>query len=346
MPTRLFPIKGLTRYYNASSEDNECERTRKYVMERNSKIYVSGHSGMLGSAMMSRLQLDGYTNIITLTHQELDLTRQADVEAFFEQERPEYVFHIAAKTGGVMLNKQYPLDYLVQGTLIALNVLNAAYTYGAKGVVYVSSANIYPEDAPQPMGEDLFMSGKLPFILGGYALAKTVGVKFCECANRQDGRHFVSAVLPAVYGLNDFGTTVMPMLLDKFADAVITGKPDVTVWGTGNVRREFIFSEDVADALLFLMEQGDNGQHYNVGSGEEHTIRELAEILKDVSGFQGELVFDTTKPESAGRQFLNSEKLYRLGWKPKVTFQCGVEKIYHEHFDRLQREKPLGVILK
>ncbi len=307
-------------------------------MNKNSKIYVSGHSGMLGSAVMSKLQADGYTNILTRTHKELDLTRQADVEAFFAAEHPEYVFHIAAKTGGVMLNKQYPVDYLAEGTLIALNVLRAAYTCGAKGVVYVSSANVYPEDAPQPMVEELFMSGRLPFFWGGYALAKTVGVKFCECANRQSARHFVSAILPAVYGLNDHGTTVMPMLVDKFADAVLTGNPDVTVWGTGNVRREFIHSADVADALRFLMEHGESGQHYNVGSGEEHTIRELAEILKDVSGFQGELVFDTTKPESAGRQFLDSTKLYDLGWRPKVPFEDGVREVYLEHL-KYSREK-------
>ncbi len=302
-------------------------------MNKHSKIYVTGHSGMLGSAMLKHLRSQGYTNIITRTHSELDLTRQADVEAFFEQERPEYIFHIAAKTGGVMLNKQYPLDYLSEGTLIALNVLNAAYKYEAKGVVYVSSANIYPEDAPQPMGEDLFMSGRLPLFWGGYALAKTVGVKFCECAARQSGRHFVAAVLPAVYGLNDHGSTVMPMLLDKFADGVLNDKPDVTIWGTGNVRREFIYSEDVAEALVFLMEHGKSGEHYNVGSGEEHTIKELAEILREVSDFQGELVFDTSKPESAGRQFLDSQKLYQLGWKPKVSFRDGVKSVYQEHLE-------------
>jgi len=302
-------------------------------MNKNSKIYISGHSGMLGSAMLRRLQADGYTDIITRTHQELDLTRQADVEIFFKSEKPEYVFHIAAKTGGVMLNKQYPVDYLAEGTLIALNVLHAAYTYGAKGVVYVASANVYPEDAPQPMGEELFMSGRPPFFWEGYALAKMAGVKFCECANRQAGRHFISAILPAVYGPNDCGTTVMPMLMDKFSDAVVNGKPEVTVWGTGNTHREFIHSEDVADALIFLMEHGKNGEHYNVGSGEEHTIRELAEILREASGFQGQLVFDTSKPESAGRQFLNSEKLYQLGWKPKVLFRDGVRKVYQEHLE-------------
>lgn len=300
-------------------------------MEKDAKIYVSGHSGMLGSAMMARLQADGCNNVITRTHKELDLTRQADVEAFFEAERPEYVFHIAAKTGGVMPNKQYPVDYLAEGTLIALNVLSAAYTYGAKGVVYVSSANVYPEDAPQPMGEELFMNGRLPSFLGGYALAKTVGVKFCECANRQAGRHFVSAILPAVYGLNDRGTTVMPMLMDKFADAAVNDKPEVSIWGTGSARREFIYSEDVADALLFLMEHGESGEHYNVGSNEEYTIRELAKILKEVSDFQGQLVFDTTKPESAGRLFLNSGKLRQLGWQPKVAFRDGVKRVYREH---------------
>ena len=307
-------------------------------MDKTSKIYVSGHSGMLGSAMMKKLQKEGYTSIITRTHDELDLTRQSDVETFFEKERPEYVFHIAAKTGGVMLNKQYPLDYLSEGTLIALNVLNAAYKYGTNGTVYVSSANIYPEDASQPMGEDQFMNGKLPFFWGGYALAKTIGVKFGECAARQSGRRFISAVLPAVYGKGDHGTTVMPMLLDKFAGAVIGNAPNVTIWGTGKVRREFIFSDDVADALIFLMEHGENGQHYNVGSGEEHTIKELAEIIKEVSGFEGELIFDTEKPESAGRQFLNSEKINKLGWKPKTTFHDGIKTVYSEHLGWAKEE--------
>lgn len=308
-------------------------------MNKNSKIYVSGHTGMLGSAMMKKLEMEGYINIIARTHGQLDLTRQADVESFFEAERPEYVFHIAAKTGGVMLNKQYPVAYLHEGTLIALNVLNAAYQYGTKGVVYVSSANIYPEDAPQPMEEGLFMNGRFPFFLGGYALAKTVGVKFCECAHRETNRHFVSAVLPAVYGSNDFGTTVLPMLMDKFAKAVIRNEPSVEIWGTGKARREFINSLDVADALLFLMEHGEGGQHYNVGSGEEHTIRELAEILKGISGFKGELFFDTSKPDSANRQFLDSTKLYSLGWKPKINFADGLKEVYAEHFDLLKEKE-------
>lgn len=300
-------------------------------MDRNAKIYVSGHSGMLGSAMMLRLQADNYTNVIARTHEELDLTRQADVEAFFEAERPEYVFHIAAKVGGVAAEKQRPLDRLSDGTLIALNVLNAAYTYGAKGVVYVTSSSVYPEDAPQPIGEEMLLSGKLPIFLSEYALAKAVGMKICESASRQDGRHFVSAILPGMYGLNDHGITVMPMLLDKFADAIVNDKPAVSIWGTGRARREFICSEDAASALLFLMEHGESGKHYNVGSGEEYTIRELAEILREVSGFQGQIVFDVTKPEGVERMFLNSNKLYQMGWSPKVSFRDGVKKAYEEH---------------
>lgn len=300
---------------------------------------MTGHTGMVGTAMVKKLLSSGYSNIVTRTHQELDLTRQKEVEAFFAAEQPEYVFHIAAKTGGVAMNKAYPADYLAEGTQIALNVLKAANEYHAQGVVYVSSANVYPEDAPQPMGEDLFLSGRLPFWLGGYALAKTVGVKYCECVNRQFGKHFVSSVLPAVYGANDFGTTVMPMLMDKFADAVINGKSTVEIWGTGNVRREFIHAEDVADALLFLMEHGQGGQHYNTGTSEEHTIRELAEILREVSEFRGELKFDTTKPDGGGRQFLDSTKLYRLGWSPKKTFRDGVAEVYQEHFQRQLMKK-------
>lgn len=312
-------------------------------MDKKSKIYVTGHTGMLGSAMVKMLLSRGYTNIVTCTHEELDLTRQKDVEDFFANERPEYVFHIAAKTGGVLLNKAFPTEYLAEGINIALNVLNAAHLHDAKGVVYTSSVNVYPENAPQPIKEECFLSGRMPFFWEGYALAKAVGIKYCQSASRQFGQHYVSAVLPAVYGFNNFGTTVMPMLMDKFADAVLNGKPTVEIWGTGHARREFIHAEDVADALLFLMEHGQGGQHYNTGTGEEHTIRELAEILREVSGFQGELIFDTTKPESAGRQFLDNTKLYRLGWRPKKSFREGVAEVYREHFQRqFMRMREMG----
>lgn len=318
---------------------NYILRSEVAPMNKSAKIYVTGHTGMLGSAMMSKLEADGYNNIIARTHKELDLTRQTDVEAFFEAERPEYVFHLAAKTGGVTQNKQHPVEYLLEGTRIALNVLNAANVFGAKGVVYVASANVYPENAPQPMSEDFLMTGKQPFLLEGYALAKTIGIKFCEYVYRQYGRHFVSAVLPNVYGLNDHGTTVIPMLMDKYADAVINRKSEINIWGTGQARREFISSKDVVDALIFLMEYGMGGEHYNVGSNEEHTIRDLAEILQKVSGFQGRLVFDSTKPEGAGRLFLCSDKIYKLGWKPKISFQDGIKEVYQEHLNWIMGEE-------
>lgn len=308
-------------------------------MDKDAKIYISGHRGMVGSAMMDKLWAKGYKNLVVRTHAELDLARQAEVEHFFEEERPEYVFHIAAKTGGVMLNKEFPTEYLTEGTYIALNVLNAAHLYGAKGVVYLASANIYPEDAPQPMREDLFLSGKLPFFLGGYALAKSTGVKFCESVHRQFGKKFIPAVLGAIYGLNDHGTTVTPMLMDKFAKAVLNDEAVVEIWGTGNALREFTNSDDLCDALIFLMEHYEGGAPINVGTNDEHSIREYAEILKEISGFRGELVFDTSKPESASRQLLDTSKLRALGWKPKINLIDGLKEVYAEHLRWVEEEK-------
>jgi len=308
-------------------------------MNKNSKIYVSGHSGMLGSAMLKRLKAEGYTNIVTRTHKELDLTRQAEVESFFAQEQPEYVFHIAAKTGGVMLNKEYPVDYLTDGTYIALNVLQAANKYNAKGVVYISSVKIYPEEALQPISEKCFMGGYLEELWKDYALGKTVGTKYCESVAKQCNKHFVAAILPTVYGTGNFGTSVIPMLADKFANAVINNKKEVIVWGTGKAQREFINSADAADALLYLMENGESGEYYNVGSGAEFRIRDLAEALQRISGFEGELVFDTSKPESAKRQFLDSSKIYKLGWRPKIAFEAGLSEVYKEHLQNILKEQ-------
>ena len=309
-------------------------------MDHGAKIYVSGHSGMIGSAMVRRLAADGYTNIITRTHAELDLSRQAEVERFFERERPEYVFHVAAKTGGVMLNKEFPTEYLTEGTYIALNVLNAAHHYDAKGAVYLSSANIYPENAPQPMKEELFLTGKMPYFWEGYALAKAAGVKFCESVHQQYGKRFIPAVLGAVYGFNDHGTTVTPMLMDKFAKAVLNDEPAVEIWGTGRTLREFTNSADVCDALLFLMEHYEGGAPINVSSGDERSIREYAELLQEISGFKGELFFDTTKPDSATRQLLDTTKLRALGWSPKIKLAEGLKEVYQEHLQWRKEQIP------
>ena len=265
--------------------------------------------------------------------------QQTDVESFFAQEQPEYVFHIAAKTGGVMLNKKYPVDYLTEGTYITLNVLQAANKYNAKGVVYVSSTTVYPEDVARPITEDMFMQGQISGLMAGYALSKTIGIQYCITVAQQSGKRFVAAVFPSIYGINDYGTTVVPMLIDRFANAIATNKRDIIIWGTGKVYKEFINSADAADALLFLMEHGENGKHYNVGSGAKCTIRELAETLKKISGFEGELVFDTSKPESAKRQFLNSSKIYNLGWRPKISFENGLTEVYQEHFQNIVKEQ-------
>lgn len=305
----------------------------RFSIGKNSRIYISGHTGLLGTALVEFLHGKGYSRLITAEHKALELTDQAQVKDFFQHEKPEYVFHVAAKTGGVLANKEHPLDYLEQGCQIALNVLSAAHTANVKGLVYVASAQVYPDDAEQPIVEDAFMGGRLPDTLAGYALAKMLGVKFCECAARQDGSRFISAVLTGMYGLHDKGSTVMPMLLDRFAEACIKGLPEIAIWGTGNARREFVNAKDAAEALVFLMENGTAGSHYNIGCGEDFSIRELAQLIKEISGFKGNIVFDTSKPEGAMRRLLDSSRIKAMGWSPKITFRIGVEEAYKERFE-------------
>lgn len=300
------------------------------IMNKNAKIYISGHSGMLGVALVNLLGERGYGNLALPSRNELDLTSQEQVNSFFSQEKPEYVFHLAARTGGVMENMRYPLDYLAQGSQIALNVLDAAYKNEVRGLVYVASAQVYPEAAPQPMKEEAFMAGTLPSVLGGYAMAKMLGIKFCECAARQSGARFMSAVLTGMYGLHDRGSTVLPMLTEKFATAVIEDKPVIEIWGSGAARREFINSRDAARALLFIMENGEKGEYYNVGCGEDYSISELAHILKSISGYRGKFVFDRSKPEGAMRRLLDSSKINRLGWKAEIPFFEGLAEVYNK----------------
>jgi GDP-L-fucose synthase len=304
-------------------------------MDKSAKIYISGHSGMLGSALVKKLKNDGYTNLLLRTIDELDLTDQTAVNNFFEQEKPEYVFHIAAIAGGVGTAKQSPTESLYANAMITLNVIKAAHVHNAKGLVYVASAAVYPENAPQPMNEELFLTGKPEFFLGGYALAKCVGIMLCETIHRQFGKDFF-AVLPAnMYGLNSTGSTVIPMLVRKFADAVKNGESSVTCWGTGNARREFINSEDVANACVFVLEKGAAGELYNAGNGNDFSIREIAELIKKISGFKGEIIWDTTKPEGAPARTLDSTKLQKLGWSPKIDLENGLSEVYQEIFNSL-----------
>lgn len=306
------------------------------LMDKKAKVYVSGHTGLLGTALLSLLGELGYGNLVCPPHDELDLTSQEQVNLFFAREKPEYVFHLAAKTGGVMENMRHPLDYLVQGSQIALNVLDAAFKNEVRGLVYAAAAQVYPDAAPQPIKEEAFMAGTLPPVMSGYAMAKILGVKFCECAARQGGARFMAAVLPGMYGLNDRGSTVLPMLTEKFAAAVVEDKPEIEIWGTGNARREFINSRDAAKALLFIMKNGEAGEYYNVGCGMDYSIAELADILQSISGYMGKLVFDPSKPEGAMRRLLDSGKINRLGWKAEIPFIEGLRKVYNEKLSNLR----------
>jgi GDP-L-fucose synthase len=300
-------------------------------MEKNAKIYIAGHSGMVGTALMEKLRSEGYENIITRSHTELDLTRQADVERFFHEQKPEYVFLLAARVGGIADNRDHLADALYINTQIELNVIKSSYENGVKKLLFTSSSTVYPEVSPQPMSEDLFLTGPMEFFLGGYSLAKAVGVRLCEYYGRQYNTEYIAAVLPNLYGGGDKNSTVLPMLIGKFYDAVKGGSKLVEVWGTGNARREFLHADDLADALIFLMNNYEGKHHINVGNGTDISIKELAEKIKRVSGYTGEIFFDTTKPEGTKQKLLDSSKLFSMGWQPKIGLDDGILGVYNKY---------------
>jgi GDP-L-fucose synthase len=300
-------------------------------MEKNSKIYVAGHSGIVGSALIKKLQSEGYSNIITRSHNELDLTRQAETESFFETEKPEYVFLLAARVGGIADNREHLADALYVNTQIELNVIKAAYETGVKKLLFTASSTVYPEVSAQPMSEDLLLSGPMEYSLGGYSLAKAVGIRLCEYYITQYSTEYIAAVLPNLYGFGDKNSTVLPMLIGKFYSAVKNNLSTVDVWGTGNARREFLHADDLADALLFLMKNYEGKKHINAGYGSDVSIRELAEIIKRVSGFSGEIVFDPTKPEGTKQKLLDSTRFFEMGWRPKISLEDGIREVYNKY---------------
>lgn len=305
-------------------------------MDKNSKIYVAGHNGMVGNALIRRLKSDGYTHIVTRSHKELDLTRQNEVESFFEAEKPECVFLLAARMGGIAENKEYPADFLYQNAMIEMNIINSAFRCGTKKLLFAGSACVYPELSAQPMKEEYILTGKYELHVEGYAIAKTVGIKLIEYLNRQFGTEFI-AVSPAnMYGTDGKSSTVLPMLINKFYDAIKTNTDKVEIWGTGNARREFLHADDFCDAMIFLAKNYNGAEHLNVGSGTDITIRALAELIKNVSGFSGELVFDSSKPEGAARKLLDSAKINALGWFPKISLEEGVRSVYEYYCQRYQ----------
>lgn len=310
-------------------------------MEKHSKIYVAGHRGMVGSAIFRKLQKEGYTNIVTRTSKELDLRNQQAVEDFFQKEQPEYVFLAAAKVGGILANNTYRADFLYDNLMIQSNVIHAAYKYKVKKLLFLGSSCIYPKHAPQPMKEEYLLSGYLEPTNEPYAIAKITGIKMCEAYRDQYGCNFISAMPTNLYGPNDNydlnNSHVLPALIRKFYEAKINKKPSVTIWGTGQPRREFMHADDLADACLFLMLNYNEKQFVNVGTGKDIAIAELAQLIKNIVGYEGEIVFDTSKPDGTPRKLLDLSYLHSLGWKHKIELEEGILLAYQ---DFLQNQVP------
>ena len=302
-------------------------------MEKNSKIYVAGHKGLVGSALVRNLEAKGYTNIIGRTFEELNLTIQADVNKFFEEEKPEYVILAAARVGGIHANNTYPAEFIYDNLMIQNNVIKAAHDHGVKKLLFLGSTCIYPKLAPQPIKEEYLLTGALEETNEAYAIAKIAGLEMCKFFKRQYGDNFISCMPTNLYGPNDNfdlqSSHVLPALIRKFHEAKVNNQPTVEVWGTGTPLREFIYVDDMADACIFLMENYDGEQHVNIGTGEEVSIRQLAETVKEVVGFEGELVFNTNMPDGTPRKLTVVKKLHGLGWKHKVSLNEGIKLAYN-----------------
>ncbi len=308
-------------------------------MQKDSKIYVAGHRGLVGSAIVRRLLDAGHSpqSLVLRTHQALDLTDQRAVHEFFATERPEYVFLAAAKVGGIHANNTYPADFIYQNLMIESNIIHASYQHGVKKLMFLGSSCIYPKHAPQPMKEEYLLTGLLEPTNEPYAIAKIAGIKMCDAYNRQHGTNFMSVMPTNLYGLGDNydlqNSHVLPALISKMYEAKARGTKEVVVWGTGTPKREFLYSEDLADACVFLMEKynaADIGEFVNIGTGKESTIRELAELVADVIGFRGKLVFDASRPDGTPRKLLDVSRLLALGWQAKTGFREGIIKAYED----------------
>ncbi|HEY5954237.1 MAG TPA: GDP-L-fucose synthase [Terrimicrobiaceae bacterium] len=301
-------------------------------MQKQESIYVAGHRGMVGSALVRRLSEAGFGNILTRTHSELDLLDRVAVRAFFERERPAVVVDAAARVGGIVANNEQPVEFLLQNVTIQNNVIEAAADFGTRKLLFLGSSCIYPKFAPQPIREDALLTGVLEPTNEAYAIAKITGIKLCQAYARQHGKNFLSAMPTNLYGPNDnfdlHKSHVLPALIRKTHEAKKRGDKTLVVWGTGTPRREFLYVDDLADACLFLLERYDSSEIVNIGCGEDVTIRELAETVCDVLGFEGELVFDTTKPDGTPRKLLDVGILFRMGWRPKIGLREGIDGAY------------------
>lgn len=302
------------------------------ILNRTKKIYVAGHRGLVGSAIVRKLEKEGFTNIVTRTHAELDLTCQSDVAAFFAKEQPDYVVLAAAKVGGIYANDTYPADFIMKNLQIECNVIDSAFKNNVKKLLFLGSSCIYPRDCPQPIKEDYLLSGYLEKTNEAYALAKIAGLKMCEFYNRQYGTDYISVMPCNLYGINDNfaleNSHVLPALMRKFHEAKISQSPTVTVWGSGRPLREFLNVDDLADACVYLMDHYSGNDFFNVGYGEEVTILELANMIKKVTGYEGKIVMDSSKPDGTPRKLTDISRLKSLGWQPKITLEEGLKQTY------------------
>ncbi len=302
------------------------------MMEKNSKIYVAGHRGLVGSAIVRELGAQGYTNIIKRTRAELDLMNQEASEKFFKNEKPEYVFCAAAKVGGIGANKSQKADFIFENLQVQNNLINNAYKFGAKKLLFLGSSCIYPRQSPQPIKEEYLLTGPLEETNDAYAVAKIAGIIMCQSYNKQYGTNFISVMPTNLYGINDNfdleNAHVLPSLLRKFHEAKINKQPKVEVWGTGSPMREFLYVDDLASAVVFLMNTYDGSEIVNIGTGEDCTIKELAEMIKEAVGYEGQIYWNTSKPDGTPRKLLDVSRLAKLGWKYKTDFKTGLKKTY------------------
>ncbi|RZC69741.1 hypothetical protein C5167_032864 [Papaver somniferum] len=312
-----------------------------FLANKTSKVYVAGHRGLVGSAIVKKLQQLGFTNLILKTHKELDLTRQSDVESFFAAEKPEFVILAAAKVGGIHANNTYPAEFISINLQIQTNVIHSSYINGVKKILFLGSSCIYPKIAPQPITEEALLTGPLEPTNEWYAVAKIAGIKMCQAYLLQYNWDAISGMPTNLYGPNDNfhpeNSHVLPALMRRFHEAKVSGAKEVVVWGTGSPLREFLHVDDLADAVVFMMENYSGLVHINVGSGQEVTIKELAELVKEVVGFEGELVWDATKPDGTPRKLMDSSKLADLGWVPKVSLKDGLVDTYKWYVEYLKQ---------
>src|ERR1700744_6157495 len=303
-------------------------------MEKNSKIYIAGHRGMVGSAIHRKLVKEGYTNFLTRVSTELDLRNQQDVANFFEQEKPDYVFLAAAKVGGIIANNTYRADFLYENLQIQNNIIHSSFLNNVKKLMFLGSSCIYPKMAPQPLKEEYLLTGNLAPTNEPYAIAQLAGIKLCDAYRAQYGCNFISVMPTNLYGPNDNydlnSSHVLPALIRKFHEAKINGEPSVTLWGSGRPRREFLHADDLADACFFLMQHYDEPGLVNIGVGEDLEIKELALLIKNIAGYTGEIVHDLSKPDGTPRKLMDVSKLNGLGWKASISLEKGLRMVYGE----------------